>query len=82
MKDNISSIDCYEWERIPKLCMTANNNDVYFKQLYSKLNYCYEFLGSSALSFIEPQTEKVWLNIAQTVISRDTVYLKSQDPKI
>jgi dynein heavy chain, axonemal len=80
---NVSSTDCYEWERIPKICMAPNNNDLYFKQHTAKLNYCYEFLGNAATSFIEPDTEKVWLSVTQAVMARDVVCLgSSHDAKV
>jgi len=41
IKNNISSTDCYEWERIPKICMAGNNSDINFRQLGHKLAYCY-----------------------------------------
>lgn len=83
LRDKVSSTESYDWERIPKLCLSSNNSDVYYKQLGQKLNYCYEFLGSSSsLSFIEPSTERVWLNISQALANKDVVCLRSKDQRV
>lgn len=82
MKGNIGTTECYEWERIPKLCLTNNNSDIYFKQLTYKINYCYEFLGGAPLTFIEPQTEKAWLNISQAIANKDAVCIQSHDSRV
>ncbi len=82
MRGGVDTTDCYDWERIPKICLSSNNSDLFYKQLGQKLNYCYEFLGSSApLALIEPSTEKAWLNISQAVANRDAVCLRSKDQR-
>lgn len=82
LKANITTIECYEWERIPKLCLTNNNSDIYFKQLTHRINYCYEFLGGAPLTYIEPQTEKAWLNISQAIANKDAVCIQTQDSRV
>ena len=82
LKNNITSTECFEWQKIPKLCMGINNCDIYLKQLNNKLCYCNEFLGNSAAAVIEPSTEKIWLNLGQAIMNRDVVCLSSEGQKI
>lgn len=59
--------------------MSNNNGDIYLKQLNNKLNYCYQFLGNKAVSFILPQTERSWLSLTQAIAAKDVVCLENND---
>jgi hypothetical protein len=55
--------------------MNSNNSEIYLKQLNNRLNYCYEFLGNKSVSFILPQTEKIWITISQAITNKEVVCL-------
>jgi 3-phosphoglycerate kinase len=57
--------------------MNSNNSEVYLKQLSNRLNYCYEFLSNKSVSFIMPESEKAWINIAQAITNKEVVCLEN-----
>lgn len=79
MSHRVASLDTYEWERTPKLCLSLNSPEIYLKQFTAKLPYCYEFLGNASLSFVVPETERVWLGLLHAIANRDIVCLQGSN---
>ena len=76
LKNNVATVECYDWERVPKMWMSQTNGELFLRLLNSRVGYCYEFLGNGQVGFVLPETERVWVNLTQSLSNKDVVLLR------
>ena len=75
LNTTLSSMHDFNWEKLMKYYWNPENQAIEIKQGFLEIDYGYEFMGVDSLAINNPQSERVWFMMNETIRNHNIPYL-------